>query len=194
MTRKRSERVIAQLVEWQQREKAKAKAEVDLLHREQCARTAAELQVSSLTAKVAELTAFKEARERRRLPDTRESVTHKFVIHSGEGDIDGYVIVGLYPDGRPGEVFLRIAQQGGTVSGFADAWAIAVSLLLQTGTPLEAIIAKFRGSRFEPTGRTSTPGLRYARSILDYVVRYLEKRFVLKEPLVDVSGDSGREE
>jgi len=189
VTRKRSERVIAQLVEWQQREKAKAKAEVDLLHREQCARTAAELQVSSLTAKVAELTAFKEARERRRLPDTRESVTHKFVIHSGEGDIDGYVIVGLYPDGRPGEVFLRIAQQGGTVSGFADAWAIAVSLLLQTGTPLEAIIAGRYGESVHRTApvlsiikRSADRLLRLADGLLEFL--RLDSGAVIPRPVV----------
>ena len=117
---------------------------------------------------------------RERLPDDRQGLTHRFVIKSSDEVSKGYLTVGLYPDGRVGEVFLKMDKQGGTVSGFCDAWAIAISLLLQTGTPLETIVAKYRGARFEPSGLTETPDIRSCSSPVDYAVRYLEQRFLAK--------------
>lgn len=120
-----------------------------------------------------------------KLPDERESCVHKFVIHAHEGDVKGYVIPGFYPDGRVGEVFVKLAQAGSTVSGFIDAWAIQVSKRLQMGAALESIIADHKGAKFEPAGATETPGIRFCSSPLDYVVRYLERRHVQKRPLKD---------
>jgi len=127
---------------------------------------------------------------RRRLPEERRALTHHFVIHAlGEdgtpADHDGYITVGFYEDGSVGEIFLKMHRQGGTVSGFCEAWAIAVSLLLQTGTTLEEICAKYRNLRFEPSGRTDTRGIRIALSPIDYVARYLERRFVQGKELAD---------
>lgn len=122
---------------------------------------------------------------RRRLPAERQGVTHAFAIHTPEGRHKGYITVGLYDDGSVGEVFLKLDQQGSQVSGFCDAWSIAVSMLLQTGTSLETVCRKFRGARFEPSGRTETPGIRVALSPVDYAARYLERRFVSKLPLTD---------
>ena len=111
--------------------------------------------------------------ERRRLPDTRQSMTHKFTI----GDCDGYVIVGLYDDGRPGELFLKIAKDGSTISGFADAVGVLTSLALQHGVPVETLVRKFQYVRFEPSGWTENEEIRHAHSIVDYVFRWLGLRF-----------------
>jgi ribonucleoside-diphosphate reductase alpha chain len=119
---------------------------------------------------------------RRRLPDERRALTHKFTIHAPSGDYKGYITVGLYEDGTPGEVFLKMDKAGGTIRGFADAWAIAVSMLLQTGTPLATICEKFKGMRFEPGGPTDTPEIRVAQSPMDYVARWLELRFSTQAP------------
>lgn len=126
--------------------------------------------------------------QRRRLPAERRAVTHAFAIHTSEGRHKGYVTVGLYDDGTVGEVFLKLDQQGSQVSGFCDAWSIAVSMLLQTGTSLEVVCRKFRSMRFEPSGRTETPGIRVADSPVDYAARYLEHRFVRGLQLSDASG------
>lgn len=115
---------------------------------------------------------------RNRLPSERSSITHKFKI----GEHKGYLSVGFYPDGGVGEIFVKMDQQGSQVSGFADAWSIAVSLLLQTGTPLEDICKKFKATRFEPAGLTGNPNIRCAQSPIDYIVRYLEGRFVNRNP------------
>jgi len=120
----------------------------------------------------------REAPERHRLPNERQAITHRFVIKTESEPVKGYITVGLYDDGDVGEIFVKINKQGSEVSGFADAWAIAVSMLLQTGFPLEQIIAKFKGSRFEPSGYTETEGIRITTSVIDYVCRYLEERFV----------------
>ena len=106
---------------------------------------------------------------RERLPDTRQSVTHKFRIKQHEG----YVIVGLYPDGRPGEVFIKMAKQGSTISGLMDTIGILTSLALQYGVPPQALADKFAYMRFEPSGRTGHPELRHAHSIVDYIFRWL---------------------
>lgn len=112
---------------------------------------------------------------RRRLPDERQALTHKFAIG---GVHEGYLTVGLYEDGQPGEIFLKMAKEGSTLSGFADGFAVMVSLALQYGVPLEALIAKFSYAHFEPAGWTAHPDVRFAHSILDYVFRYLQAKFI----------------
>lgn len=114
---------------------------------------------------------------RNRLPETRPGVTHRFVLTANDGIYKGYITVGCYADGRPGELFVKMDAQGSTVSGFIDAWAIAVSILLQTGTSLRTICDKFRGMSFEPSGMTDNKDVRFARSTIDYIVRWLELRF-----------------
>lgn len=116
--------------------------------------------------------------ERERLGGERRGTTHKFTIRAAAGTTKGYLTVGMYPDGRPGELFLKLDRAGDAIHGFADAWAIAVSVLLQTGTPLEVICAKFRGMRFEPAGLTDNPDIRVALSPLDYVARWLALKFI----------------
>jgi ribonucleoside-diphosphate reductase alpha chain len=116
--------------------------------------------------------------DRERLPDERKGLTHKFKIKSQDEDHRGYLTVGFYEDGRVGEIFVKMDSQGSQVSGFVDAWAIAVSMLLQTGTPLETICNKFRGHAFPPDGLTTNPKIRVARSPIDYIARWLEMKFV----------------
>ena len=111
---------------------------------------------------------------RRRMPTTRQSITHKFTV----GDTEGYVHVGLHEDGTPGEVFLDISKQGSTVSGLADMMALCMSLGLQYGAPLEDFITKMRQSRYEPSGLTGNPEIPTATSITDYLSRWLEKQFL----------------
>lgn len=112
--------------------------------------------------------------ERQRLPDERQGITHKFTIDG----VKGYLTVGLYDDGRVGEIFAKMDRQGSQVSGFVDAWAIAVSMLLQTGTPVEKIVEKFRGARFDPSGCTDNPQIVFAKSPIDYIVRWLDAQFL----------------
>ena len=102
---------------------------------------------------------------RRRLPDERHSLTHHFSI-SGQ---EGYVTVGLYEDGAPGEMFIRMAKEGSTVSGLMDSFATAVSLALQYGVPLKVLCDKFSHTRFEPSGWSGNPKIGYAKSLMDYV-------------------------
>jgi len=122
--------------------------------------------------------------ERRRLPNDRSGHTHKFEIRgknevSGEIEtIDGYLTVNHYEDGRPGEIFVRLSKMGTQVAGFADAWAIAVSMLLQTGTPIETVCSKFRGVSFDPAGQTNNKAIPFARSPIDYIARWLEIQYV----------------
>jgi len=111
---------------------------------------------------------------RRRLPDERQSITHKFDIQGHEG----YITVGLYPDGTPGEIFLTIAKEGSTLSGMMDAFATAISLALQYGVPLKALISKFSHMRFEPSGYTNNPQIPFAKSIVDYIFRWLAIKFL----------------
>lgn len=111
---------------------------------------------------------------RRRLPAERQSLTHRFSI----AGFKGYVTVGLYEDGTPGELFVTAAKQGSALSGLLDAWAIGVSLSLQFGVAVEHIVRKFRGIQFEPAGITSNPDIRFCSSVVDYVARWLEMRFV----------------
>ena len=110
---------------------------------------------------------------RRRLPDQRNSVTHKFDV----GDQEGYVTVGLYDDGSPGEVFVTISKEGSTIRGLMDSVAVLTSLALQYGVPLEDLARKFEGTRFEPYGFTNNPDVPQATSLVDYIFRWLEQRF-----------------
>ncbi len=111
---------------------------------------------------------------RERLPDTRQSVTHKFNIAGHEG----YLNVGLYPDGRPGELFITMAKEGSTVGGLMDSFGTAVSMSLQYGVPLEVLVNKFSHTRFEPMGHTSNPDIRIAKSMVDYIFRWLGITFL----------------
>jgi ribonucleoside-diphosphate reductase alpha chain len=111
---------------------------------------------------------------RHRLPGERASITHKFNIAGHEG----YITVGMYKDGAPGELFIRMAKEGSTVSGLMDAFALAVSLALQHGVPLRLLCEKFTHTRFEPSGFTGNPEIPIAKSLMDYIFRWLEIRFV----------------
>ena len=111
--------------------------------------------------------------QRKRLPDTRDSVTHKFSISGHEG----YLTAGLYPDGSPGEVFIKMAKQGSTVSGLVDTIAVLISVALQYGVPLESLVHKFELTRFEPSGHTTNRDIRITSSIADYVFTWLGLRF-----------------
>ena len=115
--------------------------------------------------------------ERRRLPDTRQSLTHKFNIEGHEG----YITVGLFADGTPGELFVTMAKEGSTLSGMMDAFATSISLSLQYGVPMAHLVEKFAHMRFEPSGWTGNSELGFAKSIVDYVFRWLGYRFLSTE-------------
>jgi ribonucleoside-diphosphate reductase alpha chain len=111
---------------------------------------------------------------RRRLPDERQALTHKFSIDGHEG----YITVGIYDDGKPGEIFITMAKSGSVVSGLMDSFATSISLALQYGVPLEALVRKFVHTRFEPSGRTNNPQIPLAKSIMDYIFRWLALKFL----------------
>jgi ribonucleoside-diphosphate reductase alpha chain len=114
---------------------------------------------------------------RRKLPDERQSLTHKFSIAGHEG----YIHVGLYETGEPGEIFVKMAKEGSTISGLMDSFATAISLALQHGVPLRLIVDKFSRTRFEPYGFTENPEIPRASSIMDYLFRWLGAKFVKRE-------------
>jgi ribonucleoside-diphosphate reductase alpha chain len=133
---------------------------------------------------------------REHLPDERKSITHKFRV----GDQDGYLTVGLYPDGRPGELFVKINKEGSMVSGLTDAVAKLASIALQYGVPLEELAPKMRNTRFEPYGPTGNPEVPWATSVVDYIFHWLQVKFGPEEPggrseepagSVERAGDSG---
>ncbi|KAA6458241.1 vitamin B12-dependent ribonucleotide reductase [Acidobacteria bacterium AB60] len=111
---------------------------------------------------------------RHRLTEERASVTHKFSIAGHEG----YITVGLYPTGQPGEIFIKMAKEGSTVSGLMDSFATAISLALQHGVPLRVLCEKFAHTRFEPSGWTGNEQIGYAKSLMDYIFRWLSLRFL----------------
>ncbi len=111
---------------------------------------------------------------RRRLPDTRRSLTHKFNIAGHEG----YLTVGLYDDGRPGELFITMAKEGSTVGGLMDSLGTAVSVALQYGVPIESLVKKFTHQRFEPAGMTTNRDIPFAKSLVDYIFRWLGMEFI----------------
>jgi ribonucleoside-diphosphate reductase alpha chain len=111
---------------------------------------------------------------RRHLPDERRALTHHFSIAGQEG----YLTVGVYEDGLPGEIFITMAKQGSTISGLMDAFATVVSLALQHGVPLRVLCDKLSHMRFEPSGWSGNPKIGYAKSLMDYIARWLELRFL----------------
>jgi ribonucleoside-diphosphate reductase alpha chain len=117
--------------------------------------------------------------KRRKLPNERSSITHKFSI----GGHEGYLTVGKYEDGTPGEIFIKMAKEGSTLSGIMDAFALSVSIALQYGVPLRALVDKFVNSRFEPSGYTGNPRIRYAKSVVDYIGRWLGGKFISSDYL-----------
>jgi ribonucleoside-diphosphate reductase alpha chain len=114
---------------------------------------------------------------RHRLPEERASLTHKFAIAGHEG----YITVGLYPNGQPGEIFIKMAKEGSTVSGLMDTFATSISLALQHGVPLKVLCEKFAHTRFEPSGWSGNSKIGFAKSITDYIFRWLHYRFVEPE-------------
>jgi ribonucleoside-diphosphate reductase alpha chain len=112
--------------------------------------------------------------KRRKLPAERNSITHKFSV----GGHEGYITVGMYAEGHPGEIFIKMAKEGSTLSGIMDAFALSVSISLQYGVPLRALVDKFVNSRFEPSGYTGNPRIRYAKSVVDYIGRWLGGKFI----------------
>jgi ribonucleoside-diphosphate reductase alpha chain len=131
-------------------------------------------RVAELTAQNKELAEKLAARQRRRMPETRMSLTHKFEIAGHEG----YITVGLYPDGQPGELFVQMSKEGSTIGGLMDTVATLTSIALQNGVPLEQMVSKFAFQRFEPSGFTANPDIRSATSITDYVYRWLGCQFI----------------
>ncbi len=123
---------------------------------------------------VKEVVKIVERPTRRKLPDERKAITHKFDVAGHEG----YITVGLFEDGTPGEIFLVMAKEGSTISGFADAFAQAISYALQYGVPLQTLVDKFSHSRFEPSGMTKNPEVRFAKSIVDYIFRWMATKFL----------------
>jgi ribonucleoside-diphosphate reductase alpha chain len=126
---------------------------------------------------VKEVVRIVETPKRRKLPDERRSITHKFDVAGHEG----YITVGMFEDGTPGEIFLVMAKEGSTISGFADAFAQAISYALQYGVPLQALVDKFSHARFEPSGMTKNPEVRFAKSIVDYIFRWMATKFLSPE-------------
>jgi len=110
---------------------------------------------------------------RQSLPSTRESVTHKFSVARHEG----YLTIGFYPDGQPGEIFIKMAKEGSTISGMCQAFCRAFSLALQYGLTVHDAVSRFQGMRFEPMGPTSNPDIPECSSIVDYVAKYLDLHF-----------------
>lgn len=111
---------------------------------------------------------------RRRLPDERKAIVHHFSV----GGHEGYLMVGLYEDGQPGEIFIRMAKAGSTIAGLMDSFGIAVSLAIQYGVSLEILTAKFSHTRFEPSGWSGVKEIGYAKSIMDYIFRWLALKFL----------------
>jgi ribonucleoside-diphosphate reductase alpha chain len=135
-------------------------------------------EVTPLKARIAELeqeVVTLNQPSRRRMPDTRVSLTHKFEIAGHEG----YITVGLYENGQPGELFIQMAKEGSTIGGLMDTVATLTSIALQYGVPLESLVKKFAYARFEPSGFTKNPDIRNATSITDYVFRWLGCQFIV---------------
>jgi len=123
---------------------------------------------------------------RRKLPDERQSITHKFSI----GGHEGYITVGLFDDGTPGEIFITMAKEGSTISGLMDSFATTVSYALQYGVPLKFFVDKFSHVRFEPSGWTGNPQVPYAKSIMDYIFRWLGGKFLGPEYAIGEAGNA----
>jgi ribonucleoside-diphosphate reductase alpha chain len=131
-------------------------------------------------AQAVEMPAFRPVRHK--LPLERRAITHKFSI----GGHEGYITVGMYDDGQPGEIFLVMAKEGSTISGLMDSFATAISLALQYGVPLRVLIDKFAHVRFEPSGHTGNSEVPFAKSIVDYIFRWLASKFLPREEQVQM--------
>ena len=144
------------------------------------------LSTSKEEAKATATAAVSESLEprpaRRKLPDERRAITHKFSIAGHEG----YITAGMYEDRKPGEIFLVMAKEGSTISGLMDAFATSISMALQYGVPLEALVEKFSHVRFEPSGFTKNPEIPYAKSITDYIFRWMASKFLSSEAAQDM--------
>jgi len=127
---------------------------------------------------------------RRRLPDERRAITHKFAV----GNHEGYITAGLYDDGTPGELFITMSKEGSVISGLMDSFATSISIGLQYGVPLEVLVNKFVHMRFEPSGYTNNPQIRIAKSITDYIFRWLALKFLPRESQLAVGINDGGEE
>jgi ribonucleoside-diphosphate reductase alpha chain len=114
---------------------------------------------------------------RRRLADERKAITHKFQI----GPCEGYLTVGLYEDGQPGEIFITLTKEGSGIAGLVDSFATAISISLQYGVPLKILCNKFVHARYEPLGPTQNPNIPQAKSIVDYIFRWLALKFLSPE-------------
>jgi ribonucleoside-diphosphate reductase alpha chain len=114
---------------------------------------------------------------RHKLPDERQALTHKFSI----GGHEGYITVGLYEDGSPGEIFVKMSKEGSTISGLMDSLATIISLALQYGVPLSTLVDKFIHVRFEPSGFTNNKEIPMAKSVMDYIFRWMALKFLHKE-------------
>jgi ribonucleoside-diphosphate reductase alpha chain len=123
--------------------------------------------------------------QRRRLADERNAITHKFSI----GGHEGYMTVGMYADGSPGELFVTMAKEGSVVSGLMDSFATSISMALQYGVPLKVLVDKFSHTRFEPSGFTGNPEIPIAKSITDYIFRWLSLKFLPSEEGVAAAKD-----
>jgi ribonucleoside-diphosphate reductase alpha chain len=167
--------------------------------RQQALTTSLEKDQSKRTAKKVEAAAGDGRTEtvrplRRRLPDERKAINHKFQV----GTHKGYLTVGLYDDGTPGELFIIMSKEGSVISGLADAFATSVSIGLQYGVPLQALINKFVHMRFEPSGYTNNPNIRIAKSLVDYIFRWMALKFISPEEqraigVIGAESDSGEE-
>jgi ribonucleoside-diphosphate reductase alpha chain len=124
---------------------------------------------------------------REKMPVERASVTHKFSV----GGHEGYITVGMYEDGRPGEIFIKMSKEGSTLSGVMDGLALTVSLGLQYGVPLKVFVDKLLNTRFEPSGITANANIRFVSSVLDYIARWLGGRFISPDYLKLNGGASG---
>jgi len=125
---------------------------------------------------------------RRRLPNERQAIVHHFNV----GGYEGYLTVGLYEDGQPGEIFITTAKEGSTVSGLMDCFATAVSLALQYGVSLRVLCSKFSHTRFEPSGWSGNPDIGYAGSLMDYIFRWLALKFLPRDPSFSPPETGGR--
>ena len=119
------------------------------------------------------------AANRHRLPDERVAITHHFSV----GGHEGYLTVGLYPNGEPGEIFVRMAKEGSTIAGLMECFGTVVSVSLQHGVPLRVLCDKLSHTRFEPSGWTGNERIGYAKSIMDYIFRWIESRFLTGDQL-----------
>jgi ribonucleoside-diphosphate reductase alpha chain len=147
------------------------------IYRDNCKRSQPLSTKKDVVAALGALPMVDNRPRRRKLADERRAITHKFSINEHEG----YLTVGLYEDGQPGEIFLVMAKEGSTISGLMDAFATAVSIALQYGVPLKTLVDKFTHTRFEPSGFTKNPEIPIAKSITDYIFRWLASKFLNPE-------------